>query len=55
MKFIIITEDGDIYWADKVTDHDFKGVDAGILDIVSLDTGMFYHKDKWYPLFKWGE
>lgn len=37
MKYLIVTEDGQIWGQDKISDHELEAFHAGIAEIVDLD------------------
>lgn len=53
--YFFITEDGEVFKGETVTDDDKHACDAGILEIVNTEDATTYHDGQWHPLRSWDE
>ena len=53
--YILISEDGQIYRADTITEDDENAVGAGILDVVRLVDKKMLFEGNWFDLPIWGQ
>ena len=54
MTYIIITEDGQTYQSNIVTEDDKNACDDGYLDVINTELMRKYYKGEWHALEVWG-
>jgi hypothetical protein len=50
MKYIIITEDNEVYKCENISDEDLKSCDLGIMDIIRVSDLKKYFDGEWHEL-----
>lgn len=53
--YILISEDGQIYQSESITEDDENAVGAGILDVVRLSDKKVLFEGDWFDLPVWGQ
>ena len=54
MTYIMITEDGQTYQSNIVTEDDKNACDDGYLDVINTELMRKYYKGEWHALEVWG-
>lgn len=52
-KYIIISEDGEAFKSNTISDTDKQLCDDGVLEIIDVVTGKTYFEDRWMDLDLW--
>ena len=55
MRYIVITEAGEPYKINEITEEEKKFCDKGYLTIIDTETCKEYYQDKWIDLVVWGK
>lgn len=54
--YILISEDGEVFKCEKLTEDDFNAADGGILNIIDVSGDPDeYYDGKWTGVKQWGD
>ena len=52
-KYIIVTENSEIFQTDHITNSEEDAADDGILDIIDMKNFTQYYEGEWHELKSW--
>ena len=52
-RYIIVTENSEVFQTDTITASERSAADEAVLDIIDIEDRTFYYMDEWHPIKEW--